>query len=721
MWPTLVRSLAVLAVVLALVVPHRPGPTRSSEPLRTRHLLPDGSPKYTNRLASEPSPYLRQHAHNPVNWYPWGEEAFAAARAQNKPIFLSIGYATCHWCHVMEEESFEDEEIAAYLNDNYVAIKVDREQRPDVDGVYMTAVQTMGVGGGWPLNVWLTPDGKPFYGGTYFPPRAGDRGRKAGFLEFLQTLATAYRDDPARIDTITADLVGRLERALGTRPAAETLPGAVALKLGSVQTLATFEPEHGGFGSAPKFPRTVAIELLLRWHRRTGDPEALQAVVRTLEAMERGGIHDQVGGGFHRYATDDAWNVPHFEKMLPDQALLAIAYLEGYQAAGRADFAATARRTLEFMIREMTDPDGGFWSAFDADSEGHEGRFYTWTPDEMTAVLDPDTLAFVATHLGQADLDGRGVLHLKQPVPEDGRARFDAALAALYEARAKRVRPLVDRKVIAAWNGLAISAMARGGRVLDDPGFTASAVRAAEFALGTLADGDRLYRSALDGTASGPAFLDDYAFLVAGLIDLFETTGDPRWLSRAIALQRTLDRRFADPAGGWFRTADDHEKLLVREKPDYDGAEPAGSSVAVQNALRLHELTTDDAWRVVADRALMAAAPTLTSTPSSMPRMLCALDFRLDTPKEIVVVRPEGDRATALMEPLRTTFLPNAVFAVLTPDAEPAVAEVVPLVAEKPLKDGKPTAYVCEKQVCRLPTTDPVALATEVKQVTPLP
>jgi uncharacterized protein len=721
MWPTLVRSLAVLAVVLALVVPHRQGPSRPTEPPRTRHLLPDGSPKYTNRLAGEPSPYLRQHAHNPVDWYPWGEEAFAAARAQNKPVFLSIGYATCHWCHVMEEESFEDEEIAAYLNANYIAIKVDREQRPDVDGVYMTAVQTMGVGGGWPLNVWLTPDGKPFYGGTYFPPRAGDRGRKAGFLDFLQTLATSYRDDPARIETITADIVGRVESALGSRPAGDALPGPMALKLGSVQTLATFEPEHGGFGAAPKFPRTVAIELLLRWHRRTGDPDALQAVVRTLEAMERGGIHDQVGGGFHRYATDEAWHVPHFEKMLPDQALLAVAYLEGYQAAGRSDFAATARRTLDFMIREMTDPDGGFWSAFDADSEGHEGRFYTWTPDEMTAVLDPDTVAFVATYLGQADLEGRGVLHLKQPVPADARARFDAALAALYEARAKRVRPLVDHKVVTAWNGLAISAMARGGRVLDEPTFTAAAVRAADFALGTLADGDRLYRSALDGEASGPAFLDDYAFLVAGLIDLFETTGDPRWLARAIALQGTLDRRFADPAGGWFRTANDHETLLVREKPDYDGAEPAGSSVAVQNALRLNELTTDDAWRVVADRALMAAAPILTSTPGAMPRMLCALDFRLDTPKEIVVVRPKGDPATALMEPLRTTFLPNAVFAVLTPEAEPAVARLVPLVAEKPLKDGKPTAYVCEKQVCRLPTTDPTALATDVKRVTPLP
>lgn len=721
MWPALLRGLAALAVVLALVVPHRAAPSRPNETPRTRHLLPDGSPKYTNRLANEPSPYLRQHAHNPVDWYPWGDAAFAAARAQNKPIFLSIGYATCHWCHVMEEESFEDEEIAAYLNANYVAIKVDREQRPDVDGVYMAAVQLMGAGGGWPLNVWLTPDGKPFYGGTYFPPRGGDRGRKVGFLDYLTRLATVYRDDPSQIAGATADLAGRLEQALGTKPVGEALPGAIALRLGSAQLVADFDAEHGGFGAKPKFPRPSALELLLRWHRRTGDRDALDAVVRTLEAMERGGIHDQVGGGFHRYATDEAWRVPHFEKMLPDQALLSVAYLEGYQATGRSDFAATARRTLDFLIREMRDPGGGFWSAFDADSEGHEGRFYVWTPDEIAAVLTADDAALVERHLGRADLDGRGIFYVATAVPDADRARFDAAVAALYAARARRVPPLVDHKVVTAWNGLAISALARGGRVLDEPRFTAAAVGAADFALGTLADGDRLYRSALDGTASGPAFLDDYAFLVAGLLDLWDATGDPRWLARALALQRTMDRRFADPAGGWFRTADDHERLLVREKPDYDGAEPAGSSVAVLNALRLHELTTDDAWRAIADRALVAAAPTLAGNPGAMPRMLCALDFRLDTPKEIVVVRPPGDPAAALMAPLRATFLPNAVFAVLTPAAEPAVAPLVPLVAEKPLKDGTATAYVCERQVCRLPTTDPATLAAELKVVAPLP
>ncbi len=734
MWPALIRAAALLAVLVAAVLPGRSTPPVPGDPPRTRHLLPDGSPRYTNRLAAEPSPYLRQHAHNPVDWYPWGEEAFAAARAQNKPILLSIGYATCHWCHVMEEESFEDEEIAAAINANYVAIKVDREQRPDVDGVYMAAVQIMGSGGGWPLNVWLTPDGRPFFGGTYFPPRAGDRGRKVGFLDYLQRLATAYREDPAQVTAVTANLMQRLEASLGSGAPGTELPNAVVLRLASAQLIADFDAEHGGFGNAPKFPRPATLELLLRWHRRTGDPEALAVVVKTLEAMAAGGIHDQVGGGFHRYATDPAWQIPHFEKMLPDQALLAVAYLEGYQATGRAEFAAVARRTLDFLIREMRDPGGGFWSAFDADSEGAEGRFYLWTPDEIAAVLDPDAARLVTAHLGitlPGNLDGRNVLHIVRPLadvatdqgltPEQAQAALDESLARLQAARAHRVPPLVDRKVVTAWNGLAISALARGGRVLDEPRFTAAAVRAAEFALGTLADGDRLHRSALDGRAGGPAFLDDYAFLAAGLLDLYETTGDPQWLTHAIALQRTLDRRFADPAGGWFRTADDHETLLVREKPDYDGAEPAGSSVAVQTALRLYELTTDDAWRVTADRALLAAAPTLTSNPAALPRMLCALDFRLDKPKEIVVVRPSGDEATALMAPLRTTFLPNAVLALVTPADEAAVARLVPLVADKPLKDGKATAYVCEQQVCRLPTTDPSMLAAELKTTSPLP
>ena len=706
----------------------------AADELPARHRNADGSPRYTNRLASEASPYLRQHAHNPVDWYPWGEEAFARARAEHRPILLSIGYSSCHWCHVMDEESFEDEEIAAYLNEHYVAIKVDREQRPDVDAVYMNAVQAMGIGGGWPLTVWLTPERQPFYGGTYFPPRAGERGARFGFLDLLRRLDQAYREEPDRVAAAAADVVARLERAAAPPPG-EALPDATVLRHAYAEFRDDFDAEHGGFGQAPKFPSPAVLALLLRYHRRTDDPDALAMVVRTLDAMAAGGVQDQLGGGFHRYATDSAWRVPHFEKMLYDNALLAAVYTEASQATGRPDLAEVARRTLDWMARDMTAPDGGLYAAVDADSEGVEGRFYTWTPDEIAAALDPRGAAFATAYFdvtADGPVGGRSVLHVAEPIAalavrqgltvDDATGLLVAVRAALLSARARRVPPAVDRKVVVAWNGLAISAFARAAQAFDEPRYAEAASRAATTILAQLVDGDRLRRSALDGVATGHGFLEDYTFLIAGLLDLFETTGDPHWLERALAFQATLDAGFTDPAGGYFQTAADGEALLVREKPDFDGSEPSGNSVAVENLLRLHELTGDDRWRAQAEALLRAFGPALAGNPQILPRMLCGLDLALDRPKEIVIITPPGGGgAPELLAALHARFVPNRVLVVVAEGApQRSLAKTVPLVEEKVAQDGRATAYVCERRVCQRPTTEPEGFAHELERVTPL-
>jgi hypothetical protein len=727
--PALVRALLVVLVALALGqalrAPPPGGDARLGRP-RTRHLAPDGSPRFTNRLALEESPYLLQHAHNPVDWYPWGEEAFARARAEGKPILLSVGYSTCHWCHVMEEESFEDEEIAAEMNADYVAIKVDRERRPDIDGVYMAAVQAMSGNGGWPMTVWLTPDRRPFYGGTYFPPRDGERGVRAGFLTLLRKLAAVYRERPADVAAAAADVTGRLERGLVPPPGGE-MPDATLVTRAVAELKRSYDREHGGFGHAQKFPRPVDLELLLRYQRRTGDAEAGAMVAHTLEAMAAGGIHDQVGGGFHRYATDAAWRVPHFEKMLYDNALLAVAYLDGFQATGRADFAATARDTLDWVGREMTGPEGGFYSATDADSADGEGAYYRWTPDDLRAALAPADAALAGTYFG---VDGPTILHVEQPLaevvpdPADAAPRLAAIRRSLLDVRATRTPPDTDRKIVTAWNGLMISAFARGASVLDEPAYAVQATRAATFVLDRLRTGGRLRRSALAGRASGDAYLDDYAFLVAGLLDLFEATFEPRWLDEALALQGVLDEHYGDAAaGGYFLTADDHEALLVREKPSDDGAEPSGNSVAAMNLLRLAELTGDDGFRAKADATLRAFERLLRGSPNASPRMLAAVDFASDRAKEIVIVTPAGDTdAGPLLAELRAAYVPNRVLAVVEEGgAARALAPRVPLVAEKLALDGKPTAYVCEHRVCRLPTTEPRVFAGELTRVEPLP
>jgi uncharacterized protein YyaL (SSP411 family) len=702
---------------------------------RTRHVNPDGSPRFTNRLLLEASPYLLQHAHNPVNWYPWSDEAFTLARQEKKPVLLSIGYSTCHWCHVMEEESFEDVEIAEYLNRHYIAIKVDREQRPDLDGVYMAAVQIMTGGGGWPMTVWLTPDRKPFYGGTYFPPRDGVRGASTGFLTLLERLQEAYRREPEKVGTAAGAMTQRIRSAL----APDTGPGMLdsqVLRAGAEALKRTFDAQHGGFGGVPKFPRSVELEFLLRYSRRTSDTQAREMVIKTLQAMSAGGIYDHLGGGFHRYATDRQWVIPHFEKMLYDNALLTVAYLEAYQVTGREEFAHIAREILSYVTREMTSAEGAFYSATDADSEGEEGKFFSWTFTEIGKILG-ERAALFCSYYGvteRGNFEGKNVLHVARSlaeVAEEFNLSQEQVVRQLAEARSRllavrqtRIPPHTDTKVIVSWNGLMISAFARAAFVLREPAAARQAQRAAEFILSHLKEGGRLRRSALNGAVAGMAYLDDYAFLAAGLLDLYEASFDLRWLHEAISLQNVLELHFWDKQhGGFFLSPHDGEPLLAREKPNYDGPEPSGNSVAVQNLLRLAEFTTDDRYRNTAQQALHAFAGQLAQAPASVPRVLAALDFSLDKSKEIVIVMPNAETtAEPFLAKLRVAFVPNRIL-VVTPQgsALERQQQVIPLLQFKSAIDGNVTAYVCEQQVCALPTVDPAVFAQQITRVEPLP
>jgi uncharacterized protein YyaL (SSP411 family) len=622
----------------------------------------------------------------------------------------------------MEEESFEDDEIAAYMNAHYVAIKVDREERPDVDAVYMNAVQLMTQGGGgWPMTVWLTPERRPFYAGTYFPPRAGVRGQRIGFLELLTRLAEVYAKDPAQVETAAADVVGRLEAA--STPAADAAtPGPEIFARAYAQIAGTFDAEHGGFGTRPKFPRPSQLLFLLRHHRRSGDRAALDMVVRTLDAMAAGGIHDHLGGGFHRYAVDDAWRVPHFEKMLYDNALLAVAYLEASQASGRTDLAEVARTTLAYLARDMRNPAGGFFAASDADSEGEEGKYFRWTKAELAGALRPERARLAAAYFDVGD--DSTTLATPRPLdvvarelgmaPEVAARELEAVRGELLAVRSRRVPPHVDRKALVGWNGLAVSAFARGAMVLRDPALADVARDVASTMVAHRTNG-RLPRYLLDGEPHGEAYLDDYAFLVAGLLDLYEATFERLWLREAIALEDVVARHFADPRGGAFLTADDQEALLTREKPGYDGAEPAGNSVLLLDLLRLHELTTDERYGTRATELLAAFGPTLTQQPTALPYMLIGLDFVQGPVKEIVLVSPSGARALGpFLDVLAHTFVPNRVIAACDGRSRPDDEALVPLIAEKTSIDGKPTAYVCEHRTCRLPTTDPSELGRQL-------
>jgi uncharacterized protein YyaL (SSP411 family) len=691
---------------------------------RTHHLDASRRPLFTNRLILERSPYLLQHAHNPVSWRPWGEEAFAEARRSGRPVFLSVGYSTCHWCHVMEGESFEDEEIARVLNERYVPIKVDREERPDVDGLYMTAVQVLTGGGGWPMSVWLTPEKEPFFGGTYFPARDGDRGAPRGFLSILRELADLYTRDAARVQAATSSLVGAVRTALAPRgePAASA-PGADVLDAAFRGFRDAFDAAHGGLRGAPKFPSSLPVRFLLRYHRRAREAEALRMATVTLERMAAGGLHDQLGGGFHRYSTDSSWLVPHFEKMLYDNALLAVAYAEAWQVTGRRELARVVRQTLDYLGREMTSPEGGLYSATDADSEDEEGRFFVWDAAELRQRLGADAERFMRFH-GATDagnFEGRNVLHVPRP-DEDEWEALAPQRAQLYAAREERPRPLRDEKILAGWNGLAISALAFGGRVLGEERYVKAAASAAEFVLGRMIVDGRLRRAWLDGAAGVPGFLDDHAFVAQGLLDLYEATFDVRWLEAAVELSERLEVLFGDTGGGaWFGTAADHERLLAREKPTHDGAEPSGASVALVNALRLSAFTTDDRWRVRAEGALRHYDRALAEHPSAFTEMLLAVDFATDVAREVVLVWPEeGPSPEPFLAVLRRSFLPNRALAgAREGEAIERLGRVALVAAEKVALGGRVTAYVCERGQCSLPAIAPEKLASQIRPVRP--
>ncbi len=699
---------------------------------RTRHRNPDGSPKYVNRLILEDSPYLQQHAHNPVDWYPWGDEAFAAARAEGKPVLLSIGYSTCHWCHVMEEESFDDEMIAELLNRSYVAVKVDRERRPDLDGIYLAAVQALtGGGGGWPMTLWLTPDRKPFYAGTYFPPRDGDRGVAVGFASLLVAVAETYGKEPGRAAAAADEVVRAIEGAIAPRPSALARDRLAAILSGAASRYAArFDEAHGGFGGAPKFPEPLALQFLLQEAHRSGDRSSLSRVTKTLERMAEGGIRDHLGGGFHRYSTDRRWLVPHFEKMLYDNALLAITYLEAFQATGNEAFGEVAREILRYVAREMTAPGGGFYSATDADSEGEEGKFFLWMPSEVAAVLGAERAGWFNARYGVMEagsIAGKSVLRLAE-TPQSvatraGKTEAEITRALeedrgrLHEARARRVPPFRDTKILVSWNGLMISAYARAAQTLGAPEYADRAVRAATFVLGEMSSDGRLRRSHWQGRASGTAYLDDVAFLEQGLLDLYEATFDPRWLREATLLQGSLDQHFRDSAGGgYFLTPSDGEAVLVREKPGADGAEPSGNSVALRNCLRLSELTGDDRYRRRAEEILAAFGSVIERSPTAAPNLLSGVSFLIAVPKEIVVVkRNPRDSAEPMLAVLRKTFLPNRVLVVATEGADlEEQRKLVPLLEGKTALEGKVTAYVCERRVCKLPTTSPDVFARQI-------
>jgi uncharacterized protein len=700
---------------------------------RTRHLDERGMPVYTNRLFLETSPYLLQHAHNPVDWYPWGEAAFDTARRQNRPVLLSVGYSTCHWCHVMEEESFEDEEIAHLINANYIAVKVDREERPDVDAIYMSAVQAVAGRGGWPMTVFLTPQREPFYGGTYFPARDGDRGSPMGFLTLLKRIREAYDRRREAVERSAAELTQSVRRMLAPATGSR-LPGESLLERAVSSAKNRFDALNGGLAGAPKFPATLPIRLLLRHWRRSGDRDCLKMATLTLEKMAAGGIYDQVGGGFHRYSTDEKWLVPHFEKMLYDNALLVPIYIEAWQATGNPRFKAVVDSTLDYVAREMTAPEGAFFAATDADSmtpagKAEEGYYFTWTIDELNRVLEPDDARIAARVYGltpAGNFEGRNVLHLPRSAAEAAAAlkiSTDALTMALqrinarlYAQRLKRPAPLRDEKILTAWNGLMISAFARAGFAFSDADAIDRACRAANFILEKMFAGGRLGRSYKDGKVAGGGFLEDYTCFTAALLDLFAVTASPHWLKHALGFDAVLAGHFEDPAGGgYFMTPDDHEAMIAREKPYLDGAVPSGNSLAMMNLLRLHALTLDAAFGRRAEKGLSAFSAVMETNPAGFGEMLLALNDHLQPPPQVIAVSPEGAHDRALIDRLKAAFLPGSLVMVVTPAQAAGLSEVSTLFRQSgPLAGKHASVYICRNGACGPPVNDADALMRQL-------
>jgi uncharacterized protein YyaL (SSP411 family) len=658
-----------------------------------------------NRLLDETSPYLLQHAHNPVDWYPWGPEALELARAENKPILLSIGYAACHWCHVMERESFENSDIARQMNMWFVCIKVDREERPDLDGIYMDAVQAMTGRGGWPMTVFLTPDGKPFYGGTYFPPE--DRHGMPGLPRVLESVHDAWinkRDDVTKqADALTSYISG----AVAPKHEREHDLTDLTLRAAVGSMREQFDDEWGGFGSAPKFPQPMTLEFLLRTHVR-GEADALPMAVTTLERMARGGIFDHVGGGFHRYSTDRQWLVPHFEKMLYDNGALLRSYARAWLVTRSPLFRRTAELTADYVLREMRHADGGFFSSQDADSEGVEGKFYVWSRAELVAVAGDDAARYWdVTERG--NWEGTNVLWV--PADDAEPAGLEDARLRLREARASRVAPATDDKILASWNGIAISGLCEAGRAFGRPDLISAAGDAARFVLSALRDSrGRLLRAWRDGRTSGLAFLDDHALMAAACLDLYESTFDESWYAEAERLVDDAIRLFADERGGFYDTGSDAEALLVRPKDLFDNAVPCGNSTMAETLIRLGALRGDPMLESRVEPMLKLLQPAMASSPTGFGTWLGALDVFLARPREIAVAGdPAEPGARALIETVWGRFLPNHVLAA----GDPSVA-TVPLLRDRPLVDGRATAYVCEGFVCLRPVTEPDDLVREL-------
>ncbi len=625
-----------------------------------------------NWLASENSPYLLQHATNPVPWYPWGPVALERARAENKPIFLSIGYSACHWCHVMAHESFEDPRIAEILRQGFISIKVDREERPELDHLYMQAVQIMTGRGGWPLSVFLTPELEPFYGGTYWPPRS--RHGLPGFDQVLQAVTEAWQHRQSDVRQQGQQLIQTLTESMplpGTMAALDDRPLAIA----QAALHQAFDPQEGGFGSAPKFPPALSLRLLLRRWLRSKDSQALSMVRTTLDHMAAGGMYDQLGGGFHRYSVDSRWLVPHFEKMLYDNAALAECYLEAWQATGHEPYARIVRETLDYVLRDMTDPQGGFYSAEDADSQGHEGQFYLWTPEEVAALLGPQhAAAFSAFYdvTRQGNFEGRNILHCEPNAAQTGlTADLIADRARLLAARSQRVRPACDDKVLVSWNGLMIAALARAGVALDEPRYTEAAARAARFLLDHLRDPrGHLFHYWRRGRAQGAAYLDDYAALANALVGLYEAGRHESWIDEAVALTDQILQRFADPdASGFFYASHDHQPLPVRHKDLFDSAVPSATGLAVTLLLRLGRLCQRSDYLAAAEETLHAHRSLLERAPQAMGQMLLALDLHLGPVQEVVILADHEPTAQALQHEFHRRFLPHAILALRCVDS----------------------------------------------------
>ncbi len=655
-----------------------------------------------NHLLNQTSRYLLQHAHQPVDWYPWGPEALEKAQRENKPIFLSIGYSACHWCHVMAHESFEDENIAAILNEHFVSIKVDREERPDLDRLYMAAVQAMTGGGGWPMSVFLTPEGTPFYGGTYFPPEP--RYGMPAFAQVLTAIVDAWQNRRHEITAAGQQLVKAIEQQMSQAGISATDLKPETLDRAFRAIRQSFDHVNGGWGSAPKFPQPMTLEFLLRYHLVTGDSQALQMVTQTLEAMARGGMYDQLGGGFHRYSVDATWTTPHFEKMLYDNAQLARVYLHAWQLAGQPFFRAIAEEILDYVLREMTDPAGGFYSTQDADSEGEEGKFFLWTPAEIRAALGAGADRFMQAYgvTAAGNFEGKNILVLRGTLEE--REALAQARRTLLAIREQRVPPGRDEKVLASWNGLLLAALAEAARALDRPDYRQAAVRNGDFLLSQMRDeSGRLWhvwnRVKAKAEAKVRGQLEDYADVMEGLIELYQTTFEPRWYVAAQELARQMLEHFSAP-NGFFDTAADDEALIVRTRDLYDNATPSGNAMAATVLLKLAGLAVEPRYAEIARQSLAQAQDYMARAPLGFGQWLVALEYSLAGTKEIAVAGDlDAPDTRALLQCATSGFRPHQVIAAGFTNQVPLLNQRVPL-------DGKATAYVCSGQVCRAPVTD---------------